>query len=167
VDVDGADLEILRRRGCTVVHNPASNLKLASGVAPVVRMLREGVRVALGTDGPASNNAQNMVRETWLAALLGKCSSGAPDAMTAQTALDLATRGGAAALGDPRVGSLAPGFHADFFALSLDFPNLRPVHDVVSNVVYAASGAENVLTVVAGRPVWRRAGARPTARRGS
>ena len=163
VDVDDADLAILRRRGCTVVHNPASNLKLASGIAPVPRMLREGVRVALGTDGPASNNAQNMVRETWLAAILGKCSSGSPDAMTAQDALDLATRGGAAALHDPRIGSLAPGFHADFFALSLDTPNMRPVHDVVSNVVYAASGAENVLTVVAGRPVWRRGRAAPTA----
>ena len=166
VDVDDADLEILLRRGCAVVHNPASNLKLASGVAPVVKMVRKGVRVALGTDGPASNNAQNMVRETWLAALLGKGSSGAPDAMTAQTALDLATRGGAAALHDPRIGSLAPGFHADFFVLSLDFPNMRPLHDIVSNVVYAASGAENVLTVVAGRPVWRRAGARTTVRRG-
>ena len=161
VDVDDADIAIMRARGCVPVHNPASNLKLASGIAPVPKMIRAGLAVGLGTDGPASNNAQNMVRETWLAALLGKHSSGSPEAMTAQTALDMATRGGAAALHEPRIGTLAPGFFADFFALSLAAPNMRPVNDVVSNVVYAATGAENTLTVVDGREVWR--AARPRA----
>ena len=138
------------------MQNPASNLKLASGIAPAPQMIRAGIPVALGTDGPASNNAQNMVRETWLAALVGKHSSGAPDAMTAQMALDMATRGGAAALHEPKIGTLAPGFYADFFALSLDSPSMQPVNDIVSNIVYAASGAENTLTVVDGREVWRR-----------
>lgn len=156
VDVDDGDIGIMRRRGCVPVNNPASNLKLASGIAPVPKMVREGLPVGLGTDGPASNNAQNMVRETWLAALVGKCSSGAPDSMTAQTALDMATRGGAAALHEPRIGTLAPGFFADFFALDLSAPNMQPVNDIVSNVVYSATGAENKLTVVDGAVVWRR-----------
>lgn len=155
VDVDDADLEILRTRGCVPVHNPASNLKLASGIAPVPRMVRAGLPVALGTDGPASNNAQNMVRETWLAALLGKFSTGDPAAMSARMALDLATRGGAAAISDPDLGSLEPGKKADFFALDLYSPNLQPVNDAVSHVVYAATGLENRLTVVDGRELYR------------
>ena len=155
VDVDDADLAILRDRGCTAVHNPASNMKLASGAAPVQRLLDAGVSVAIGTDGPASNNAQNMVRETWLAALLGKLASGDPTAVSAQTALDMATRGGAAAIGDPLAGRLSPGSRADFFALDLTGPGMLPVHDVVSSAVYAATGLENRLTVVDGRELYR------------
>ena len=155
VDVDDADLAILRERGCTAVHNPASNMKLASGAAPVPRILAAGVPLAIGTDGPASNNAQNMLRETWLAALLGKLAAEDPTAVSARNALDMATRGGAAAIGDPLAGRLAPGSRADFFALDLRTPNLQPVNDVVSNVVYAATGLENRLTVVDGRELYR------------
>lgn len=155
VDVDEADLAILRRRGCTAVHNPASNMKLASGAAPVPRLLAAGVPVGLGTDGPASNNAQNMVREMWLAALLGKLAADDPTAVSAQTALDLATRGGAAAIHDPLAGRLSPGSRADFFALDLRGPGMQPVHNVVSSVVYAATGLENRLTVVDGRELYR------------
>lgn len=155
VDVDDGDMAILRDRGCVAVHNPASNMKLASGAAPVRRMLDAGIPVAIGTDGPASNNAQNMVRETWLAALLGKLSSGDPTALRAQTALDMATRGGAAAIHDPLAGRLAPGSRADFFALDLRGPGLQPVHDVVATAVYAATGLENRLTVVDGRELYR------------
>ena len=155
VDVDDADLAILRGRGCVAVHNPASNMKLASGAAPVERLLGAGVPVALGTDGPASNNAQNMVREMWLAALLGKLASGDPTAVCAQTALDMATRHGAAAIHDPLAGRLAPGSRADFFALDLRGPGMQPVHSIVSNAVYAATGLENRLTVVDGRELYR------------
>ncbi|MBR1836533.1 MAG: amidohydrolase [Kiritimatiellae bacterium] len=157
VHVTPEETALLRDRGCVAVHNPASNMKLASGTAPVPAMVRAGLPVALGTDGPASNNQQNMVREMWLAALLGKASSGDPSAMTAQMALDMATLGGAAALHDPDIGSLEPGKHADFFVLDLGTePNTVPVHDPVSTFVYAATGHENRLTVVAGRPVYRR-----------
>ncbi len=155
VDVDDADLAILRQRGCVAVHNPASNMKLASGAAPVQRLLGAGVPVALGTDGPASNNAQNMVREMWLAALLGKLASRDPTAVCAQTALDMATRHGAAAIHDPLAGRLAPGARADFFALDLRDPGMQPVHSIVSNAVYAATGLENRLTVVDGRELYR------------
>lgn len=156
VHLEPDEIALLRERGCAVVHNPASNLKLASGAAPAAAMSRAGLQVALGTDGPASNNAQNMVRELWLAALLGKATAADPAAMTAQTALDMATRGGAAALHDPGIGSLEPGKKADFFALSLaGFPNMEPAHDPVSALVYSACGAENRLTVVGGDVIYR------------
>lgn len=155
VHVDEADMAILRDRGCVAVHNPASNVKLASGYAPVAKMLASGVAVAIGTDGPASNNAQDMFRELWLAAILGKSVAGDPTAMTARLALDMATRHGAAAIHDPEVGSLEPGKKADFIALDLHSPNLCPVNDIVSNVVYASTGLENRLTVVDGRELYR------------
>ena len=156
VHLDEEEIALLGERGCAVVHNPASNLKLASGSAPVAEMIRSGVRVALGTDGPASNNSQNMVRELWLAALLGKATARDPAAMSAQNALDMATLGGAAALHDPSIGSLEPGKKADFFAIDLgSAPNAHPCANPVSALVYAASGAENRLTVVGGREIWR------------
>ena len=155
VDVDDADLDAVTARGCAVVHNPASNMKLASGVAPLTEMERRGIPVSIGTDGPASNNAQNMVRETYLASLLQKCRDGDPRRTPAQRALDMATLGGAAALHESRIGALAPGMQADFIALDLTAPNMQPVHNVVSNIVYAATGAENRLTVVAGRELYR------------
>ena len=150
VDLTPADIDILATRGAAAVHNPASNMKLASGVAPISEMHSRGLPVALGTDGPASNNAQNMLREMYLAALLHKVANLDPLQAPAQTVLDMATLGGAAALKNPEIGSLEPGKKADFIALSLDTPNMRPIHNIVSNIVYAASGLENRLTVVDG-----------------
>ena len=150
VDVTDADLAIAAQCGCAIVHNPASNMKLASGVAPLAKMLAHGVPVSIGTDGPASNNAQNMFREMYLASLLQKVDKLNPLEMPAQTILDMATRGGAAALHDPDIGSLEIGKKADFIAMDLTTPNLQPVHNIVSNLVYAASGMENRLTVVEG-----------------
>ena len=162
VDLNDEDIVTLAARGAVAVHCPASNMKLASGVAPVGKMLTAGMRVALGTDGPASNNAQNMFREMYLAALLQKVAHLDPTQAPAQTVLDMATLGGAAALfgparGDvrPPVGSLEVGKRADFIALSLDSPNMRPVHNIVSNIVYAASGMENRLTVVDGEILYK------------
>lgn len=150
VDVNAADLDITAQCGCAIVHNPASNMKLASGVAPLSTMLSHGIPVSIGTDGPASNNAQNMFREMYLASLLQKVDKRDPLETPAQMILDMATRGGAAALHDPDIGSLAVGKKADFIALDLTTPNLQPVHNIVSNIVYAASGMENRLTVVEG-----------------
>ena len=149
------DMELLAEERCAVVHNPASNMKLASGVAPLAAMDAAGVQVGLGTDGPASNNAQNMVREMYVASLLHKVAGLDSRACPAQRALDMATRGGAAALHDPYIGSLEPGMRADLTALSLAEPSMQPVHRVVSNVVYAATGLETVLTVVDGRELYR------------
>lgn len=155
VDVNAEDMLLLAEGCCAGVHNPASNMKLASGVAPVDAMLSAGVRLGLGTDGPASNNAQNMLREMYVASLLHKVHELSPTAAPAQTALDMATRGGAAALHEPLIGSLEPGMKADFIALDLSSPNMQPVHSIVSQVVYAASGLENRLTVVDGRELYR------------
>lgn len=149
------DMEMLAEQRCAVVHNPASNMKLASGVAPLRAMQLAGVQVGLGTDGPSSNNAQNMVREMYLASLLQKVHTLDPLACPAQRALDMATRGGSAALHDPYIGTLEPGMRADFIALSLDSPNMQPTHNPVSNIVYAATGMENILTVVNGRELYR------------
>lgn len=155
VDVTEEDIAMLADGRCCAVHNPASNMKLASGVSPVEKLLAQRVPVALGTDGPASNNAQNMVREMYMAALLHKVDELSPTATPAQLALDMATRHGSAALHDPFIGTLEPGMRADFIALSLDTPNMQPVHHIVSNIVYAATGMENRLTVVDGRVLYR------------
>ncbi len=155
VEADEQDLDLLAENRCAVTHCPASNMKLASGVAPIMKMVQRGIGVGLGTDGPASNNAQNMLREMYVASLLQKVNALCPTATPAQLALDLATRGGSAALHEPRIGTLEPGMKADFIALSLKSPNMQPVHSIVSNIVYAATGAENILTVVDGRELYR------------
>lgn len=155
VYADEGDLDMLAEGRCAVVHNPASNMKLASGTAPVPAMRKRRIDVGLGTDGPASNNAQNMLREMYVAALLHKVNALDPTACPAQEVLDMATRGGACALHFPYIGTLEPGMRADFIALSLDSPNMQPVHNIVSNIVYAATGMENRLTVVDGKELYR------------
>ncbi len=155
VEADDSDLDLLAANRCAVTHCPASNMKLASGVAPIMKMMQRGIGVGLGTDGPASNNAQNMLREMYLASLLQKVTSLDPTDCPAQRALDMATRGGSAALHAPLIGTLEPGMKADFIALSLAAPNMQPVHNIVSNIVYASTGAENILTVVDGRELYR------------
>lgn len=149
------ELDILAEHRCAVVHNPASNMKLASGVAPIPAMAARRIGLALGTDGPASNNAQNMLREMYLVSLLHKVHHLSPTAAPAQLALDMATRGGSEALHEPLIGTLEPGMKADFIALDLTAPNMQPIHNIVSNIVYAATGAENRLTVVDGKELYR------------
>ena len=155
VDVNEDDAQLLAEGRCVGVHNPASNMKLASGVAPIHTMQQAGVALGLGTDGPASNNAQNMLREMYVASLLHKVHQLSPTACPAQMALDMATRGGSAALHDPLIGTLEPGMKADFIALDLTAPNMQPLHNIVSQVVYATNGSENRLTVVDGRELYR------------
>ncbi|MGA7984138.1 MAG: TRZ/ATZ family hydrolase [Burkholderiales bacterium] len=154
VHVSGAEIALLARYGCSVVHCPSSNLKLASGFAPVAALLEAGVNVALGTDGAASNNRLDMFQEMRTAALLAKAVAHDAEAMPAHAALRAATLGGAAALGlQSRIGSIVQGKEADFAAVRLSGPELRPRYDVVSHLVYAA-GREHVSHVwVAGRLV--------------
>lgn len=153
VDVDADEIALLARRGVSVVHNPSSNMKLASGVAPVPAMLDAGVRLALGSDGAASNNRLNMFTEMGRAALLHK-AAGDPETMPARTVLDMATRGGAAAMsGDG--GVLAVGRPADCIALDLSAPNMQPLFNAASHAVYAATGMEVSLTMVAGEVLYR------------
>ena len=149
------DIEILKMRGTGVAHCPSSNMKLASGVAPVIKMLAAGLRVGLGTDGPAgSNNDFDMFEEMDLAAKLQKVFTGDPQALPAQTALEMATMGGARALGmEKEIGSIEPSKRADMITVRLDRPNAVPLYDVYSQMVYALKGADVRDVMVNGRAV--------------
>ncbi|MDO5483826.1 MAG: amidohydrolase [Desulfovibrionaceae bacterium] len=155
VDLEPDELDTLARCQAVVAHNPSSNMKLASGIAPVPAMLARGLRVGLGTDGAASNNRLNMFTEMGRAALLHKLAGEDPALLPAQAVLDMATLGGAAALHQPQLGSLAPGKAADCVALDLTSPNLQPLYRPVSHAVYAATGMETRLTMVAGEVLYR------------
>jgi len=148
VHVTPEDIQILSRFGVGVSHNPGSNLKLASGFAPVLEMIRQGVTVGLGTDGAASNNNLDMFEEMRLAALLPKATSGDPTALRAFQALEMATLGSARALGlDKEIGSLEVGKKADIVLVDFRRPHLVPCFDVVSDIVYSAR-ADDVHTVI-------------------
>jgi len=152
VHVSDSEIEMLSHFGASVAHCPSSNLKLASGFAPVARMLKHGINVGLGTDGAASNNRLDLFQEMRTAALLAKAVGNDAEAMPARQALAAATLHGARALGlESVIGSLVPGKSADLCAVALDSPELVPCYDVVSHLVYAA-GREHVSHVwVAGR----------------
>lgn len=137
------EIAMLAERGCSVVHCPQSNLKLASGFTPVDTLLAAGVNVALGTDSAASNNDLDLLEEMQTAALLAKGMSGNADAVTAAEALQTATLAGARALGlDGEIGSLQPGKAADFVALDLSAANTQPVYDPVSQVAYSGKSSQ-------------------------
>jgi 5-methylthioadenosine/S-adenosylhomocysteine deaminase len=150
VHLEPAEIALLARHGCSVVHCPSSNLKLASGLAPVAALLAAGVNVALGTDGAASNNRLDLFQEMRSAALLAKAVARDAAAMPAHAALRAATLGGATALGlDARVGSIIPGKAADLAAVSFDRLELQPAYDIVSHLVYAC-GREDISDVWVG-----------------
>jgi len=140
--VDEADLAILKARGVGIAHCPSSNMKLASGVAPVTRMLALDLPVGLGPDGPAgSNNDFNMFEEMDLAAKLQKVFTGDPRSLPATAAVEMATIRGARALGmEKEIGSLEPGKRADLISIRLDRPNAVPLYNVYSQMVYALKG---------------------------
>jgi 5-methylthioadenosine/S-adenosylhomocysteine deaminase len=150
VHYNAAEIDYLARHGAHVAHCPASNLKLASGIAPIARMLEAGINVGIGTDGAASNNRLDMFAEMRLAALLAKGASGDATVLSAHRALAAATMGGALALGlADKIGSLSPGKWADMIAVRLDSIATQPVFDPVSHLVYAA-GREHVSHVWVG-----------------
>jgi 5-methylthioadenosine/S-adenosylhomocysteine deaminase len=141
------EIELLASHGCHVAHCPASNLKLASGIAPIAALQRRGINVGLGTDGAASNNRLDILEEMRLAALLAKAASGDATAATAHAVLEMATLNGARALSlDHLIGSLSPGKRADMVALDFAVPELAPCYDPLSHLVYAA-GREHVTHV--------------------
>jgi 5-methylthioadenosine/S-adenosylhomocysteine deaminase len=153
--VNDADMEILKARGVGVAHCPSSNMKLASGVAPVARMLELGLAVGLGPDGPAgSNNDFNLFEEMDLAAKLQKVMTLDPETLPASTALEMATIRGARVLGmEKEIGSLEPGKRADMIVVRLDRPNAVPMYDAVSQMVYALKADDVRDVMVNGKPV--------------
>ncbi|MFZ5591470.1 MAG: amidohydrolase [Bacillota bacterium] len=154
VHLTEADIEILVRRRVGIAHNPQSNMKLASGIAPVEKLRRAGAIVGIGTDGAASNNNLDMFEEMRTAALLQKVSTGDPTALPAYAALYMATAGGAAALGlEGRVGRLQAGLRADLILLNTRVPHLCPPHDWYAHLVYAAGAADVDTVIIDGRLV--------------
>lgn len=149
--LDGQDIRILQQHDVKVSHNPVSNMYLASGVPPVPDMLAAGLTVGLATDGPASNNNQNMVHVLKFAALLQKVAREDPLALTAPRVLEMATIGGARAIGlGDEIGSIEVGKRADLALMAFDNPFVTPVHDPVSALVYAALGSEARWVVIDG-----------------
>lgn len=141
--LDEGEISFLSRQKVAVAHNPASNLKLASGIAPVVKMQQEGLLVSLGTDGAASNNRLDLFAEMRLAALLHKVVNQDPTVLSAETALKMATINGAHALGiADQTGSLEPGKRADLIMINLNQSHLTPCLNPVSLMVYAARGSD-------------------------
>jgi len=154
--VDEADMRMLAERGVGLSHNPESNMKLASGTAPVTAWLAAGIPSGLGTDGAASNNDLDMFEAMRTAALLQKHATGDPRAMPARQALELATRRGAAALGlGDRIGSLEAGKLADVITVSMSSARQTPMFDPLSHLVYVTRGTDVRSTVVNGRVLMR------------
>jgi 5-methylthioadenosine/S-adenosylhomocysteine deaminase len=154
VHVDEREIEVLVERGTGVIHCPASNMKLASGMAPVQAMLDSGVALGLGTDGAASNNDLDLFGEMRDAAMVGKLATGDAGAVSAESVVGMATEGGAAALGLGS-GRIEPGEPADLAVVDLDAPHLTPAHDPVSHLAYAARGCDVRHTVCDGRVLMR------------
>lgn len=154
--LDEADLKILKQRGVGIAHCPSSNMKLASGVAPVVKMLSLGIPVGLGTDGAASNNDLDLFEEMDLASKLQKVTTGDPRALPARQALAMATILGARALGmEKEIGSIETGKRADLIAVRIDSPNAVPLYNVYSQMVFALKGGDVEHVMVNGRLIVR------------
>lgn len=150
------DIEILQRRSVGVSHNPESNMKLASGVAPVPQLRTAGVVVGLGTDGAASNNDLDMFEAVRQAALLHKLETRDPRTLAAEVALAMATIDGARALGmADRIGSIEPGKRADLIVVEMLSPRQTPMYDPISHLVYATHGDDVRTTIVEGKIVMR------------
>lgn len=159
--IEGEDFDILKEKGVTVASNPVSNLKLASGVCNVPELLRRGIRVALGTDSVASNNSLNFFEEMKVFALASKMYYNDPTAVTPKQTLLAATRNGALAQGRDDCGLVKEGFRADLIVVDIRQPNMCPIHNMLNNLVYSASGTDICLTMADGRVLYEN-GAYPT-----
>ncbi|WP_049924361.1 amidohydrolase [Halopiger djelfimassiliensis] len=154
VHVDEREIELLAETGTGVIHCPASNMKLASGMAPIQRMLEAGVTVGLGTDGAASNNDLSMLDEARDAAMLGKLAAEDASAVPAEAVVELLTSASADAIG-LESGRLEEGAPADLAVIDLEQPHLTPRHDLVSHLAYAAAAADVRHTICDGRVLMR------------
>ncbi len=148
------DWAIMAKHGVSCIHNPASNLKLGSGVAPIPAMKKAGVNVALGTDGVSSHNATDFFFDVKLAAILHNGVNRDPLALTAWDALEMATVNGGAALGR-KTGRIAPGYDADLILVDFDAPNLIPCHDVAENLAFSAHGSNVVMNMCRGKVIYK------------
>lgn len=151
VHLEEEDYEIIRKKGLYAITNPGSNCKLASGIAPVTRLLAEGIPVAIGTDGPASNNALDFFREMYLTSVLAKIHDEDAAALPAMEVLKMACHTGAHAMCTPESDSIAEGKNADLILLDLSQPNMQPMHNIGKNIVYAGSKSNVIFTMINGK----------------
>jgi 5-methylthioadenosine/S-adenosylhomocysteine deaminase len=151
VHVTDSDIALMAKRGVKVATNPVSNLKLANGVAPVLKMLDAGITVALGTDGAASNNSLNMFKELTVLTLIHKGINHDATAISAAEGFKIATKNGALAMGRDDIGEIIPGNVADLVILDLDRPNMTPLNDPVAALAYSTNGSEVETVMVGGR----------------
>lgn len=150
------DRQILFDRGVSVVTNPGSNTKLASGIAPLSDYLKKGITVAIGTDGPASNNCLDMFREMFLATGLAKLREKDASAVPAMEVLKMATCNGAQVMQIPEADVLAPGKLADIIMIDLQQPNMQPLHNIPNNLVYSGSKLNVMMTMIHGKILYDR-----------
>ena len=148
-------MDIIREKGATVATCPVSNMKLASGIANVPKMLEKGVNVALGTDGVSSNNSLDLLADAKTMALAARVKAMDPAVLTPQQVLHAMTRAGALSQGRDDCGLLKEGFKADLVVMDIDAPNMQPVHNLLNNVVWSASNANVVLTMCDGRVLYK------------
>lgn len=151
VHMEERDFEIFKQRGLTAVTNPASNLKLASGIAPVKRFMEEGISLAIGTDGAASNNCLDMFREMFLTTALAKVREQDAAVVPAEDVVYMATTAGARCMGLSDCDCLAVGKKADLIMLDLQQPNMQPQNNIIKNIVYSGSKQNVILTMVDGK----------------
>ena len=152
VQVTDEDIDILKKKNVSVVTNPASNMKLGNGFAPVARMLEKGVNVCLGTDGAASNNCLNMFHELSLLTLIHKGTGRTPQCISAKEGFRIATINGARALGlEKEIGSIEVGKKADLAILDLNTPSLTPRNNLIAGLSYSANGSEVDTVIINGQ----------------
>ena len=145
------DMDIFEKHKLSVVTNPASNMKLASGIAPIARLMERGINLAIGTDGPASNNCLDMFREMFLVTGLAKLREKDAAAVDADEVLRMATVGGAKAMGLEECDTLKAGKLADLIMIDLHQPNMQPLNNISKNLVYSGSKQNVILTMVNGK----------------
>ena len=154
VHMTDEDIAIFKNRGLYAVLNPCSNAKLASGIAPLRRFMDESVNLAIGTDGPASNNALDFFREMYLANVLAKLSEEDAAAGNPAHILRAAVSGGARAMNLPDCDDIAPGKKADMIVIDMKRPNMQPVHNVVKNLVYSGNPGNVKMTMIGGKVLY-------------
>ena len=150
------DMEVFQKHNLHVITNPASNLKLASGIAPIAEYGRRGINVAIGTDGPASNNCLDMFREMFLVSGLSKVREKDAASLDATDVLRMATVNGSAAMGLPETDVLAEGKLADIILIDLNQPNMQPLHNIPKNLVYSGSKSNVQMTMINGRILYEK-----------
>lgn len=155
VHMTDEDMEVFRRRRMYVITNPASNLKLASGIAPIAEFERRKIPVAIGTDGPASNNCLDMFREMFLVTGLSKVKEEDAASLDAMRVLRMATVDGAKAMRLPKADVLAKGKLADIILIDLHQPNMQPIHNIQKNLVYSGSKSNVLMTMINGKILYR------------